>query len=366
MPVLLSLFFVCFFLFPLPVFHKYGKIGFLKLVLSDILQQLVNFCHQLTGIHEFMFAITEVVEHIVKIIFFVVLRDLLHGRQPFGRRLRARVSPQSGPVVGRVLEVCAGCPGCHPWWIICSLGWHVSLPALQRVGAIHLVAFRVGIQRGRQQALEDAAHFGQEGGGAGVPRLLLALAVLPKRGKALLLLPSISCLGILLETLVVLLLLQVLLGGLEFLPWNEHVAPVVGGGRGQRGHPALVGVAQDPALLRAQAHGCKRDTRRVSIPSCCTQRLHPQGFLPPGLNFPRDVQIWCLVSPSACRKVANTNDIWYLVPPWPRMRTTNVVHVRQQCNPLKRKKFLPPSTSLSFREVFHMQLLRHIRAIKLE
>lgn len=63
--------------------------------------------------------------------------------------------------------------------------------------------------------------------------------------------------------MVLLLLLQVLLGCLEFLPRDEHVAPVVRGGRGQRGHPALVGVTQDPALLRAQAHGCKReDTKR--------------------------------------------------------------------------------------------------------
>lgn len=62
--------------------------------MSDILQEFVDFSHQLTGVHQLVSAVAafalKVAQHRVKVIFLVVLWDLLHGWQPLGGWPRGR------------------------------------------------------------------------------------------------------------------------------------------------------------------------------------------------------------------------------------------------------------------------------------
>lgn len=226
------------------------------LALAHVLKQFVDLSHQLTGIHEFMFPVVEMVEYIIKIIFFVILGDLLHGRQPFGRRLHTGVSSNWGARVGGgILKIGAGCPGRHPLRVAHGLGRQRRLPALQGVVPVRIAALGVGVQGSGQEALEHAAHLREQGGRAGIRSVLVVWGVLAKSGKALLLLPRIHRLGVILKARVQTLLLRL---GWEFLPGNEHVTPVIGGWRRQRRHPALVGVSEDPALLCAEPHRCAR------------------------------------------------------------------------------------------------------------
>ena len=260
-----------FLLSPMSVYMETKMLRQHLLALADILKQFVNLSHELTGIHEFVFAVTEVVKHVVEIVFLVILRDLLHGRQPLWRRLHAGVSSRWGPrVAGRGLKMRAGCPGRHPRRVTHSLGRQRPLPAFQRAGPVHLTALGIGVQRRGQEALEHAAHLREQRGRAGVPGVLLTRGVLPKCGKTLLLLARVYRLHVILKTLMRMLLLGLCW---EFLPGDEHVASVVRGGWGQRRHPALVGVPQDPAFFRAQPHSCTRGKQRKQQAFSVTWRV---------------------------------------------------------------------------------------------